>query len=172
MKTETGNRNAEPFDQAQGRRGTRKMEKFVGLLALCCALLFSGCASMSGGDPVRVEPTPGGATVGVNPLGLADGWAWVCANPWKTLGGIGAGAGLYVYGDHNKWWGSPGDDSNNGSGNQQTTTTTETKTDTKTDTRNQTSTYSADTRVTTGDNSPVIINIYQNSAITTAPATP
>ena len=175
MNSETGNRPAEPFDQAQGRRGTRKMEKFVGLLALCCALVFSGCASMQGGSTAEVRPNGDGVSLGINPFkvakdGVVNGVVWVADNPGTSLGAVAAGWGIHYAGQRWLWGGKGGDNSGTVDASSKTQTDASTKTENKTKTDNHTMSTSQNATASDGSTINQTINNYYYSP--TTPAAP
>jgi len=66
----------------------------VFIIAFVAALICStiGCASLKGGEPMRVEATPTGATVGFNPTSAGQElWNWIKESPGKIIFGAFCG---------------------------------------------------------------------------------
>lgn len=102
-------------------------------------LLTVGCVTtdavndLAGGEPALVQADNNGATLGINPIQLAQKAQgksfmqaisavgnWIYDNSGKLASGAAAGVGVYKIGDKNHWWGSRGDVNNSGNSNAQT----------------------------------------------------
>ena len=125
------------------------------LTLLTVGMMATGCASLQGGDPVRVDVASDakGAAVGVNPTMLKQVWDWSCDNWGKLATGAVVGGAAYWGGEKQGWWGgSHVSDSGNSASSQSQNT------ENKSVNKNATASPTVDIQ---GDNNTIHQTIYQ-----------